>query len=151
MSSSTRGGAAYRSGDRTSGRARYEYIISSGSLQGMLAHAPTGWLHPVPLRDTVFLSPSLCLSLSAPCLSFSLPLCLPLPEASASVLCANYTCANQPTSNEPRPVALSVGRVEPLLSSQPGGWVERGAAHSLALFSLGVSPRASLCLITRRR
>jgi len=42
--------------------------------------------------------------------------------------CANYTCANQPTSNEARPVALSVERVEPLLSSPPGGWVERGPA-----------------------
>lgn len=40
--------------------------------------------------------------------------------------CANYTCANQPTSNEARPVALSAERVEPLLSSLSGGWVERG-------------------------
>lgn len=68
----------------------------------------------------------LSLSLCAPCLSLPPP-----PGSLPPVLCANYTCANQPTSNEARPVALSVGRIAPLLSSQPGGWVEREPALSL--------------------
>lgn len=58
------------------------------------------------------------------------------PAALSVSACANYTCANQPTSNEARPVALFVERVEPLLSSRPGGWVERGPALSMSTTSL---------------
>jgi len=89
----------------------------------MLAHAPTGWLHPVPRSPSR--PPRLRLSLS--------------PGIHPSPLCANYTCANQPTSSEARPLALSVERVEPLLSSALGSWVEHGpltvSAASLALLN----------------
>lgn len=44
----------HRNGDRTS--TRHVMNILYLRFQGMLAHAPTGWLHPVPRRDTVFLS-----------------------------------------------------------------------------------------------
>jgi len=98
----------HRNGDRAS--TRHVMNILYLRLQGMLAHAPTGWLHPVPRRDTVFLSlyPWLTTSRNSP--------------VSA---CANYTCANQPTSNEARPVALSAERVEPNHSRPPrpeAGW-----------------------------
>jgi len=68
---------------------------------------------------------------------YCLPLVLPgsvsrsPPGTHPSPLYANYTCANQPTSNEARPLALPVERVEPLLSSALGGWVERGPAHGV--------------------
>lgn len=121
------GGATYRSEDRTSGRARYEYIISSGSKGcwhmrrlGGSTLSPSGTLFSSLPWPPISLSPLLSLSLFA----------APSRKPAAGALLANYTCANQPTSNEARPVALSVGRVEPLLSSQPGGWVERGPARS---------------------
>lgn len=79
---------------------------------------------PLPGRDTVFLSGGPVLSLSATVVS------LP-PGTHPFSARANYTCANQPTSNEARPVALSVERVEPLLSSAHGGWVERGPGHGV--------------------
>lgn len=99
----------------------------------MLAHAPTGWLHPVLHRDSLFLRSSLSSSPSA------LP---PTPRTPLSAR-ANYTCANQSTSNEAGPVALSAERVQPLLSSLVGAWVERGPFSAPATHLL--------CLITRRR
>lgn len=66
----------YRSGDRTSGQARYEYIISSGSKGcwhmrrlGGSTLSPSGTLF-----SRLPLSPSLCPPVS-------LSLCRPFPEA----------------------------------------------------------------------
>lgn len=115
------------------GRLRYEYIIYL-RFQGMLAHAPMGWLHPVLHRDPPCLSPSL-----HPSRLVALAVTEPSP------VCANYTCANQPASNEAGPVSVAppasvAERVQPLLFSLAGAWVERGPF-----------PVLLLCLITRRR
>lgn len=88
------------------------YVMNTLYLrfQGMLAHAPTGWLHPVLHRD------SLCFTLLLTHPTSSYPSLSSLPrrsrshrEPSCSVR-ANYTCANQPASDEAGPVALSLHR-----------------------------------------
>ena len=116
------------------------YVMNTLYLrfQGMLAHAPTGWLHPVLHRD------SLCFTLLLTHPTSSYPSLVPPRrsrshrEPSCSVR-ANYTCANQPASNEAGPVALSAERVQPLLSSLVGAWVEHGpfsvARHAVALLN----------------
>lgn len=73
------------------------YVMNTLYLrfQGMLAHAPMGWLHPVLHRDP-------------PCLSPLPPPSLQRSQNPPVCARANYTCAtNQPASNEAGP-GLSV-------------------------------------------
>lgn len=68
----------------------------------MLAHAPMGWLHPVLHRDPPCLSPSPVHPSRLVALAVTEP----------SPVCANYTCANQPASNEAGPVSVAPGLLQ---------------------------------------